>query len=237
MHDPHTQAFRINWPKKDKHGFGKPFITIWHKDPEKDGTDDSCGWFIRQRHLPQDLIEKVRKDFVFEFDHNYWFNEGGYPKFSTIGVVICMYSKAAWNIFMWKHGNRPTEAANRQYKKFMRKYLYDIILFAENPTDSLHASVNMKYGVEKKEERINHFVSVIVSDIMRKLQPWYKHPRWHIYHWRIQLHPWQNLRRRYFLKCCICGKRGFKSAPMSDWGGTKHWHQECDKVTQKSANS
>lgn len=34
MYDPWTVAFSLY-----------PFLTIWHKDPEKDGTDDSCDWF------------------------------------------------------------------------------------------------------------------------------------------------------------------------------------------------
>src|SRR6185369_11968379 len=25
-------------------GYRETFITIWHKDPECDGSDDSCGW-------------------------------------------------------------------------------------------------------------------------------------------------------------------------------------------------
>jgi hypothetical protein len=235
MHDPMTVAHEIRWPlsfkKNSLNGekYFNPLITIWHVDPEKDGTDDSCGWFIRQRHLPNDLIEKVKKGFEFEFKHNSWFNESGYPKFSTSGVCLDMYSRAAWNVFMWLDGNRPSDSANRRYKKFMRKYLFDILHFAENPTDSLHNSINMTYGVEKKDERINHFVSVVVSDIMRKLRPWYKHPRWHINHWKIQFHPLQNFKRRYFDKCCICGKRGFKNSPMSDWDGAKMWHQECDR--------
>lgn len=243
MHDPMTVAHEIKWPisfrKNSISGekYYSPLITIWHVDPEKDGTDDSCGWFIRSRHIPKELIEKVTKDFAFEFKHNYWFNESGYPKFSPMGITLCMYSRAAWTIFIYLHGGSTGKIAHKRYKRFMSKHLFDFMHFAENPTDSLYNAINMTYGVEKMEERIGHFVSVVVSDIMRKLRPWYKHPRWHIHHWKIQFHPWQNFRRRYFDKCCICGKRGFKSAPMSDWDGTKRWHQECDRGIAKPATS
>lgn len=241
MHDPMTVAHEIKWPISFRRNsisgekYYDPLITIWHVDPEKDGTDDSCGWFIRSRHLPKELIDKVTKDFAFEFKHNYWFNEAGYPKFSSMGITLCMYSRAAWTIFIWLHGGSTGNRAHRQYKRFMHKYIFDFLHFAENPTDSLYNAINMTYGVEKKEERISHFVSIVVADIMRKLRPWYKHPRWHIHHWKIQFHPWHKFRRRYFDKCCICGKRGFKSAPMSDWDGTKRWHQECDRNTAKPA--
>lgn len=234
MHDPMTVAHEIYLGRKrNKKGhYRTPFLTIWHLDPEKDGTDDSCGWFIRSRHIPQDLIDIIRKEFSFQFQHNYWFNDAGYPVFSVSATVLQMYHITAWHLFMWMDGNNPTKRARRRHDKFMRKYLMNILLFAENPTDSLHASITMKYGVEKKEERINHFVSVVLADIMRKLRPWWKHPRWHIHHWRIQFHPWQQLKRRYWDKCCICGQRGFKSAPFSDWSGSKRWHKECDRSSK-----
>src|SRR6266850_1233431 len=53
MYDPMTQAFDIKYPwrKYGKTGrdefqrsYRESFITIWHVDPEKNGTDDSCGW-------------------------------------------------------------------------------------------------------------------------------------------------------------------------------------------------
>lgn len=240
MHDPMTVAHEIKWPisfrKNSISGdkYYNPLITIWHVDPEKDGTDDSCGWFIRQRHVPKDLVEKVTKEFEFQFKHDYWFNEAGYPKFSTMSICLQMYSHAAWNVFMWLAGNKPTNKARRRYDKFMRKYLFHILHFAENPVDSLYNSINLIYGEDKKEERIRNFVSIVLSDIIRKIRPWYKHPRWHIHHWKIQFHPWQNLKRRYWDKCCICGKRGFKSSAIGDWNGTKRWHQECDPVIKKS---
>lgn len=228
MHDPMTVAHEIKWPlsfRKNSISGGKyysPFITIWHVDPEKDGTDDSCGWFKRARHGDQEMLERIRKDFDFEFQ--YWFNDAGYPQFSTIAISVDMYSKAAWAMF---------KLNRRKHRRFMRKYLYDIIHFAENHVDSLLPAITMKHGVESKEARVKHFAQIIYGDILRKITPWYKHPRWHIHHWKIQFHPWQNFKRRHFDKCCICGKRGFKSSPISDWNGTRLWHQECDRNTAK----
>lgn len=231
MHDPKCVAFDIylgSKVKKNGH-YRSPFITIWHVDPEKDGTDDSCGWFIRRRHLPKEVFEKVRREFEFNFKHNYWFNEAGYPVFSVMGTTLEMYSKAAWIIFMWLNGDQPTDKASRQYRRFMNKHLFNILHFAENPTDSLHSGIVMKYGVGPKEGRIENFASTITSDIFRKMRKWWQHPRWHIHHWEIQFHPIQRLKRRYWDKCCICGKRGFKGSAMSDWYGTRIWHEACDE--------
>lgn len=48
MHDPLTVAFEIRSPIKHITPMGyeyhNPIVTIWHRDPESDGTDDSCGW-------------------------------------------------------------------------------------------------------------------------------------------------------------------------------------------------
>lgn len=222
MHDPMTVAHEIRWPWKNKHGHRESIITIWHVDPESDGSDDSCGWFKRARHGDPKVLEQIRKGFAFEFQ--YWFNESGYPQFSVIALSIDMYTKALWVVF---------KRNRRKVNRFMQKYLYEIIRFAENPTDSLHPSITSKYGLGKKEDRVNDFASIIYGDILRKMTPWYKHPRWHIHHWRIQFRPWQNFKLRHWKKCCICGKRGFKSSPIGDWDGTRIWHQECDRSMTK----
>jgi hypothetical protein len=226
MHDPKSVAFEISNPfVRKRYGYRPSLITIWHCDPEKDGTDDSCGWFIRSHHIDKAILEKVRKEFEFNFKHNYWFNDAGYPQFSTLGLVLEMYTKAAWIIFMHQNNDKPDR---KRHKKFMQKHLFDILHFAENPTDSLHCSINLKYGVEKPEERIRSFVSIITADIMRKERKWWQHPKWHIHHWEIQFHPFQQLKRRYWDKCCKCGKRGFKGSAIGTWDGDKIWHQECD---------
>lgn len=150
MHDPMTVAHEIKWPisfrKNSISGekYYNPLLTIWHVDPEKDGTDNSCGWFKRAHHGDKNMLEKIRKDFAFEFQ--YWFNDAGYPELSTIAIAVDMYSKAAWAVFKY---NR------RKHRRFMRKYLYDIIHFAENHVDSLLPAITMKYGVESRNRGLS----------------------------------------------------------------------------------
>lgn len=55
MHDPLTVAFEIEWPIH---------ITIWHKDPEKDGTDSSCMHRIWYRKL--NSREKALSQFIYD---------------------------------------------------------------------------------------------------------------------------------------------------------------------------
>lgn len=61
MHDPLTVAFDVYWPwhwlKVSRWWRGlersKPesLITIWHKDPERRGDDNSCDWSGSKRRL------------------------------------------------------------------------------------------------------------------------------------------------------------------------------------------
>lgn len=252
MHSPETLAFEIYLGKKKKKNghYRNPLITIWHNDPEKDGTDDSCGWFIRGRHVQKGIIDKVVKEFEFEWDKTFkgengfiyncgWFNPQGENVLSVNAIVLNMYLRA-YKIAMNPNDKiDPGKMWDRSWK-FLNKNLAQIYYFAENNTDSMRDSIVRKfergcgeeYTKERRQAWINNCASIVVCDILRKMRPWYKHPRWHIHHWSIQIHPLQRLKRLFWDKCCVCGKRGFKSSPMSDWHGTKLWHQECDQTAK-----
>lgn len=229
MHDPMTQAFQIKYPWKDKpsvfspKGYRHSFITIWHKDPETDGSDDSCGWFKRARHGDKEHLEQLRKAFDYEWDaeHGGWFDKDGAPKFSVQATVLNMVWRAAW-----VHFGKNRERTQR----FMRRHLFDILFFAENPVDSMHPFITNKYGTERHADRIDRASSIIYAWVIRQDQKWWQHPRWHVHHWRFQLHPWQQLRRRFWDRCDKCGKRGFPKgvSAIGDWSGNRIWHDTCD---------
>lgn len=253
MHSPETVAFEIYLgSKKKKNGhYRSPLITIWHNDPEKDGTDDSCGWFIRLRHADKAIYEKIVKEFESEWDRTFtsdeskytyncgWFNPEGENILSVQGIVFNMYLYASKIVFNPYDKISPGKAWDKAWK-FMDKHRSQIMYFAENSRDSMRDVIvrkfargcNVEYTAEKRMEFIRECANIIYTDILRKNRKWYQHPRWHIHHWSIQFHPIQNLKRRYWDKCCVCGKRGFKSSAIGDWGGNKIWHQECDDTTK-----
>lgn len=228
MHDPMTVAFKIKYPWKQKpsqfwpQGYRDTFITIWHVDPEKDGTDDSCGWFKRSRHGNKEILQKIEREFAFELYNEICgiFNPDGSPRYSSLAITLMLFQRAAHIVF---NENR------RRADRFMKKHFYELVVFAENSTDSLHQGFNNKYGVPIPEDRIKETASIVYGWILRTTTPWYKHPRWHVHHWKIQIHPFQKLKRYLFERCCKCGKGySYGYYPMSDWHGTKTWHQECD---------
>lgn len=56
MFDPDSVAFEIG-----KHG---RICTIWHCDPCTDGTDSSCGIFMRARHGDPEVLAESRTDSI-----------------------------------------------------------------------------------------------------------------------------------------------------------------------------
>jgi hypothetical protein len=234
MHDPLTQAFEIKYPwrsnsrarmKEKAAARGVPvdhpsldfertyhdtFIRIWHRDPETDGSDDSCGWFMRARHGDKRVRDEIRRRFAFEWHTGVphgWFNAEGDPNYSSIGIVVNMFRIAAHVMFGW--GNR--------LNWFMWRHIHQIIEFAENPQDSLYTAIHRPYGKdESEEERIAGFADCVYSWILRETRPWWKHPRWHVHHWHVQIPPIQDLRRWLFSRCSHCGG-GFKygESPVS----------------------
>lgn len=232
MHDPLTVAFEIRypWKKYGKHGrtefdrtYRAPFITIWHRDPEKDGSDDSCGWFKRARHGNQETLKNIRATFAQEWDakHGGWFNADGAPRYSVTAITLNLFWQAAW-----EHFDRDRQQATR----FVKRHLFDILFFAENPVDSLHPSITGMYGFGRRDDRIDQMASVVYGWILHAERMWWQHPRWHIHHWRFQVHPCQQLRRRFWDRCCKCGKRGFPKgvSAIGDWSGKRLWHSTCD---------
>ena len=187
MYDPMTVAFEIKKPFKKN---SDSLITIWHVDPCTDGTDDSCGWFIRERHCDQEIFKKIRSEFDFNFKHNYWFDKDGKQIFSTIGTLIEMYSTASWIYF---------DRNRRKQTKFMKKHLLEIIRFAENPVDCGGDTITNRWNEKNQESRFGGLAGMIFSDICRKERKWYQHPKWHIHHWKIQFNFLNRFKRKNYV--------------------------------------
>lgn len=194
MHDPMTVAHEIKSPFYRMTPFGtkyhKSLVTIWHVDPETDHTDDSCGWFIRPRHVDKSLRESVQREFAFQLKHHYWWDENGFMRHSEISTLVNMYKIAVYKVLGdWDKTDN-----------FLRKHLHEIITFSENDIDCI-----FQYRkIIKTEEQTNDLADVVLTDVLRKLRPWYKHPKWHIRHWKVQIHwpRWLRKGRGKEVPCC-----------------------------------
>lgn len=242
MHDPMTVAFEIRYPWKAypaskargefERNYRRSFITIWHVDPEKDGSDDSCGWFMRVRHGNKDMFEKIKRAFASEWDgeHIGWFLPSGMPVLSVQATALGLFRRAAYIHFgsSWEKTDR-----------FLRRHLLDIITFAENRHDSFSDSLTMRYGPSPKEDRVSSAAAIVYGCILRWSRPWYRAPRWHVWHWKLQIHPLQEFKRWAFSRCCKCGGRfSWGYSPCSNnWnGGGASWFGEKGVYHSDCAN-
>lgn len=235
MHDPMTVAFEIKWPWWWME-YRPSFVTIWHVDPERDGSDDSCGWFIRARHGNQQVLDKIVDRFEFDWDRTFTseskrtylcglFAPNGEPHYSVQGVVLNLFFLAAGIIFESDgHTNW------RKARRFVQSHLADIMLFAENTTDSLYDGITRKFEIgcgekytkQRRDERVRQLAGCIYAWILREQRPWWKHPRWHMHHWKIQVHPLVAFKRWAFSRCERCGRRfrWGESVCTNSWNGT-----------------
>lgn len=261
MHDPMTVAFDLPrpWPRLAREGierrlYGRfywpTWVTIWHVDPERDGTDDSCGWFLRARHGDKAVLARIRQSFNSEWGekpemihYHYWFSPEGAPNMDTSSIVLDMFLRAAQQVYS---GRRFDKHGWRGARRFCRRHLFEIQRFAGNSTDSMHTIIQQSYGrSERRDERIARAAAIVYGCILDWSRPWYRHPRWHVWHWRVQVHPVQAFKRWAFSRCSLCGGRFMwgESPVSTSWsGGGPRWfrrephvyHSRCSQQAVKS---
>lgn len=203
-------------------GYRDTFITIWHVDPERDGSDDSCGYsFIK---LTKKQIERL---------HNAAWSEGRDPHF--------LYCEAK----EWEGTYTEIESLYRGLVFLVCNVLRLEISFdeaARYASEATHIVGCGKAGgafcflpgyhtnsqKDSQDDRQQHFEGILAGvarNIITDRRPWWKHPKWHFWHWQFQCHPVQMFKRWAFSRCCKCGK-GFS------WGYapcTNNWNSEGPK--------
>lgn len=237
MHDPSTLAFDIKWPFGGHVFHGRRsrplFISVWHEDPLKfEGKtdcrdDDSCGWFSPP--CSGNDLERIRKLGRFEYS-TIWQKQAAL-KAGRDYAYICFEPSAydaiywAWRAINHSEKGHGVWQFGKERNALTAAELEKIYVLSANPIDNLRHCVS---GVKDEESCAVFFVTVYRC--WRGFnRPWYRHPRWHFWHWRLQIHPLQKIIRRLFHRCCVCGKPfGWNESPTGNWNGDKIWHSACD---------
>lgn len=229
-------------PESLIHSIDRLGISLWHVDPCRDGSDDSCGRFKRSRHGDKEVLRRIEKRFEEDWDRTWtydpsedgdgtpeemqagkrtyprgYFHPEGIPRFSVTGIVLNLFFLTAVEHFKCD-GRTGWEKA----KRFMRNNLFDILIFAENPTDSLFDSLNSTFGDDnRRDERITQTASIIYGWVLRADQKWWQHPSWHVHHWRVSISAVHKLKRWLFHRCLKCKKRiSLRGSPVChSWDG------------------
>ena len=180
MHDPMTVICDVNLPW----GKHNTLLTLWHKDPEKRGDDDSCNWF--GGNLTSEECAWIEKEANSEWD--FVFGKHGDMRNAPASEVIY----GLWSMIAW-----------RRYRRRMApKDLFAVVELAGNPNDNLQNLV--RRAINGKEE-FQELFRVVFRCYKRHSRPWWKHPRFHFWHWKFQIHPWQQFRRWLLTRCATCG--------------------------------
>lgn len=77
-----------------------------------------------------------------------------------------------------------------------------VVNLIDNEYDNLRSFFPDTDGDEAKRRLAHIFICY-----KRFSRPWWKHPRWHFWHWRINVVPVQSTKRWLFSRCCRCGGR------------------------------
>lgn len=247
MYDTTTQAFDIKWPVSQGTGrykYRPSLLTIWHKDPEKRRGrvcrrgDDTCGWSTPNPTVKEwEDVKKLAKDqYSTIFEKQKALKEGA--SYASIRNEPEIFDAIywAWRAIKRYYHYKPNAVVWQYQPNISHKEFIAMFDLATCPVD------NLKHTFEsiKNEDDFESFFLAVYRNYLRFHRPWYKHPKWHFWHWSLQFHPWQAFRRRYFDKCCKCGKRGFPKgvSAMGDWEGTRIWHDYCgDDKVQTAASS
>lgn len=212
MHDPMKTIG--SWPRYGTRLYnliGSQF-TLWHVDPETDGSDDSCGWsgpklteadkkIIADMMRDEQQCPWVRTAQTHVRDPRYQYPEA--RPGDGLALILMAYGEAAW------------KADRRQM---------NAVLIAEAMELATHRYDNLMHVVCEPER----LFACALRHYRRARRRWWQHPRWHVRHWQLQIHFMQQLRRWLFDRCASCGGRfSWGYCPTSDWNGTRVWHSDC----------
>lgn len=265
MHDPLSKICDIRIPipfrsaaRKSYRGGWINLAEIWHCDPCKDGSDDSCGRYMRARHGDADLIAKATESLSDSWDRTYqsapedyaddleeygphinkvrflgMFRPNGQPLMSSHGIVLNIYYVVLLEHFKGNHTSR-----RRKTNRYLNAHMAEILLFAENPWDSLHQGITCAFGESldpkasnfklERRDRIRSFVAAVYGDVLRTTRPWWRSPNFHVHHWRV-VFPWlRGLKRLLWDRCHLCRKTlGWNKSVTSNWEGTQLTCYRC----------
>lgn len=221
MHDPMTVAFDIKSPWK-RGGYRPTLVTIWHVDPEKGGSDDSCGFSFPR--LTKAQRSRIR-DFAWWEGHDpYFLREASKGWTGSRAEAECLYralvllTARALNVRM-----SVDEATRIAISRVHNGGVEDgAKAFCWLP--GWHCN-----GEDSKEKRQDHLAGImcgIARSLLADRRRWWQHPRWHVWHWRIQVRALLDFKRWAFSRCATCGGRftyGYSPVTNSWHGAGPRW--------------
>ena len=234
MFSPETVAFEIHSPRVYRRttlpdgsvmNHRRTLVTVWHHDPCSDGSDDSCGFTVPK--LSKAQLERLKS---FAWD------EGRHPYFMRCPDRA------------WSGSRHEAEALYRglvlQVARCLRiEISYDHVaryaaemIHNPGPIDAADTlcflpGYHSNFAEDRERDREDRFLRVAAHVgrwLLHDLRPWYRHPRWHVRHWKVVVHPWNDLKRWLFARCVHCRKRFGWNEESIGVGRDGRVHMGCD---------
>lgn len=252
MHDPMTVAFTIRypwwtyrpWPKRTRHssdskwvweqlseqektgrsqswreGYRDSFITIWHVDPERRGDDDSCGFTVP--HLTRKQIERLKNFAWHEARNPYYMRVRDEEYKGPMAEAEAIYRGLLLHVADLVGVPMTFEQAAREAASVI--HCPDCVprsgFLCFKPGYHTNSERDDR---DLRQEVFHGRICGMARWLLKDRRPWWRHPRWHFWHWRFQIHPLQEFKRWAFSRCERCGKRfAWGESPVSGaWHGT-----------------
>ena len=238
--DQMTEAERARCDRHWRDGYRESFITIWHEDPERDGSDDSCGFsFVK---LSRRQMERL-KNFAWSEARNPHYMRCPYEKWDgTLVEAEVLFRGLLLNVARVLDIRMRFDEAAAMASRIVQTP--DCVpashWFCFKPGYHTNGRADTR---EDREDVFTQRLYQAARIILTERRPWWRHPRWHIWHWRFQVHPLQHFKRWAFSRCAHCrGRFAWGECPHStSWSGTgPRWfrgeagvmHNQCSMVAE-----
>lgn len=208
------------------HNFLYPFagFSLWHVDPCENvpynRDDDSCGWFERRPGeyasamrgtLGDETVIRMFSQCMAGYGPDIRFRQ--HVRYPPPYVMVTALQIIAQDLEFRRRS--AASSKGRSAGDRMEKSLAVARDLAINSVDN----VNHIYEYER-------LVTIVAQTLARKFRPWWKHPRWHVHHWRFSFALPHNLRRAFVERCAHCNKPiGWGKSPLRS--GDKSYHLDC----------
>lgn len=188
------------WPR----GYRNPLITIWHVDPESDGSDSSCRNALSRLTVKQ--RERLRALAWNEARDPHFLKRRGTEWNGTMAEAESYWRGLMLVVAEWAGIPVTLDYATEWAAKLV--HTPDCCPPRHKLCFEPGYHTNLKEDTrEQREDRFFGICQWIAGHLIERRQPWWKYPKWHFWHWRIQVHPLQNWWHRNFAKCDVCGKK------------------------------
>lgn len=228
MHDPLTLAFRCKI-------LGCELFEVWHKDPCRGGGDDSCGWSYAR---PSYAVLKSLGGRAHREARTPWFlrrpGRKGPGAVETEALLRQAVSEVARMAKIPLTADECTLFAAEHAPSFADSFCFEA---------GWHTGAKVDTTAGRKDVALRLFIRIAV-ELLTERRPWWRHPRWHLHHWRISCWWLRRFLKRFVVFCrdrCSRCRQRYSWRDMRTEGAIRHFwdssvHASCPTSTTPAAS-